>query len=135
MKHYWLVFVGLTILCWGAYVPTLHHGQSALVGSVFTLVYLMMTKAEPMAFTGKGASLSTFAGLLGAVGALGIVFALKNGGSPMYVAPLVFAGAPIINTLVAMIWSRPARPPGAIFYVGLLMAAAGAALVLRFRPT
>ncbi len=81
--------------------------------------------------------MSTLAGTLGAVGALGIVFALKptSGGHPMFVAPLVFAGAPIMNIFVSMAWSRPARPPGVWFYVGIALAAVGAALVLRFKPS
>jgi hypothetical protein len=30
MKLWWLFFVVLTVLSWGAYVPTVHHGQKAL---------------------------------------------------------------------------------------------------------
>jgi hypothetical protein len=149
----WLIFVLCTIVCWGAYVPTLHHGQSALGGkntalraflfvglayfvlAGLVLAYIWLGKAEPMKFTAGGAGLSTLAGVLGAVGALGVVFALKGGGSPIVVAPLIFAGAPLVNTAVAMIWSRPANAPSALFYVGLLLAALGAALVLRFKPT
>jgi hypothetical protein len=148
----WPWFVLLTILCWGAYVPILHHGQSALgknsalraflfVGVAYfvlaaaALAYVSLSKAEPFEFTSKGVWLSTFAGVLGAIGALGIVFALKNQGKPIYVAPLVFAGAPIINTAVAMIWAKPEKSPSALFYLGILLAGAGAALVLRFRPT
>lgn len=147
----WPWFVLLTILCWGAYVPILHHGQSALgknsalraflfVGLAYFLVsglvlgYLAWTRSEAMEFNARGAWMSTIAGVLGAIGALGIVFALKNQGKPIYVAPLVFAGAPIVNTVVAMIWSKPAKPPSVMFYVGILIAACGAALVLRFKP-
>ena len=133
-------------------MPMLHHGQTALgknsalraflfvglaylVTSVVILLYIFVTKAEPMQFTAAGAKISTLAGILGAIGALGIVFAMRAGGSPLTVAPLVFAGAPIVNTLVSMLWNKPAKPPGAMFYVGLLLAAVGAAIVLRFRPT
>lgn len=148
----WMLFVVLTILCWGAYVPTLHHGQSALgknsalraflfVGLAYLLVsgfvvaYLFVMKSEPWSFTGKGIGISTLAGVLGAIGALGIVFAMKHDGKPIYVAPLVFAGAPIMNTFVAMAWSKPARAPSVYFYLGILLAACGAALVLRFKPS
>ena len=75
------------------------------------------------------------AGVLGALGALGIVFAIKSGGKPLSVAPLVFAGAPIMSTFVAMMWDKPTRPPVLMFYVGIATAALGAAMVLRFRPT
>ncbi|MGB0715523.1 MAG: hypothetical protein ACPGXK_06580 [Phycisphaerae bacterium] len=148
----WMIFVVCTILCWGAYVPTLHNGQKAFndnnsalraflfVGLAYLLValavlaYMVVTKAEPMVFTAKGANLSTIAGILGALGALGIVFALKNQGKPLFVAPLVFAGAPIVNTFVSMAWHKPSSPPKIWFYVGILLAAAGAALALRFKP-
>lgn len=148
---WWIVFVLLTVVCWGAYVPTLHHGQSALgknsalraflfvglayaVVSVIVLVYLKAAQSEVWEFTGRGMSLSTIAGILGAIGALGIVFALKNGGKPIYVAPLVFAGAPIMNTFVSMMWDRPATTPRIWFFLGIALAGVGAALVLRFKP-
>jgi len=148
----WPWFVLLTALCWGAYVPTLHQGQTALgknsalraflfvglayaVVSVGVIAYLWATKAEAWQFNSAGAVMSTIAGVLGALGALGIVFALKNEGKPIYVAPLVFAGAPIVNTLVSMMWHRPAEPPRIWFYLGIALAALGGALVLRFKPS
>ncbi|MCP4246817.1 MAG: hypothetical protein GY778_07185 [bacterium] len=149
----WLLFVVMTLVCWGCYVPVLHNGQSAFggkssalraflfVGLAYFLVsaavlgYLVWAQAEPMEFTGRGMSLSTMAGILGAVGALGIVFALKYGGKPIFVAPLVFSGAPIVNTLVSMAWHKPAKPPSMLFFAGILLVGIGAALVLRFKPT
>jgi len=83
----------------------------------------------------RGMTLSTLAGVLGALGALGIVFAMMYGGRPIFVAPLVFAGAPVVNTIVSMIWHKPSHPPSAAFYVGILLAALGAAMVLRFKPS
>ena len=147
----WLVFVVLTILCWGAYVPTIHNGQKAFgpngalraflfVGvayflvSMAVLVYMFVTKTEPTELTSKGVSVSIIAGVLGAIGALGIVFAMKYGGSPLIVAPVVFAGAPIINTLVSMMWHKPVNPPHPMFYAGIVLAAVGASIVLRFKP-
>ena len=41
------------------------------------------------------ATFATVAGVAGAAGALCVILALKSGGTPLYVAPLVFAGAPI----------------------------------------
>ncbi len=148
----WMVFVLLTILCWGAYVPTLHNGQKALgkdsalraflfvgiaycIVSVIVFAYLKLANAEPFEFTGRGASISTLAGFLGAIGALGIVFALKHPAAhPLVVAPLVFAGAPIMNTIVSMLWHKPANPPSPLFYVGIVVAALGASMVLKFKP-
>lgn len=147
----WMLFVALTIVCWGAYVPTIHSGQQGFgkngalraflfvgvayfVMALAVLIWVAVTKAEPMKFPARGVTVSTLAGILGAIGALGIVFAIHYGGKPIYVAPVVFAGAPVINTIVTMIWHKPANPPSFPFYLGILMAAAGAALVLRFKP-
>jgi len=148
----WPLFVVCTVVCWGAYVPMIHHGQlgfgsrnSALraflfVGAAYfliaglTLAYLLLSKSEPLQLTRQGVTLSSLAGILGAIGALGIVFAIKSGGTPLAVAPLVFAGAPIVNTLVSMLWDKPAKPPSAMFYFGIVLAGIGAALVLRFKP-
>lgn len=149
----WMVFVLVTVVCWGAYVPMLHTGQKALgkdsalraflfvglaylIVSIVVLAYVKFSGAEPLEFTRKGGFISTFAGILGAVGALGIVFALRktSGGHPLVVAPLVFAGAPIVNTFVSMMLHKPATAPSPWFYAGIVVAASGAALVLKFKP-
>jgi uncharacterized membrane protein len=75
------------------------------------------------------------AGMLGALGALGIVFALVNGGRPNVVPPLVFAGAPVVSVFVAMLYNPPQNSPSPIFFIGIVMAAAGAGLVLAYKPT
>jgi uncharacterized membrane protein len=146
------LFVLGTVICWGLYVPTLHHGQAGfgaqkgtfrafmLVGVSYfimsgaTLLYLTMMKPEPMVMHKEGVTWSLIAGILGALGALGILFALKSGGKPSTVAPLVFAGAPIVATIVGMMWDKPTSPPKPLFFVGIVLAAAGAAMVLRFKP-
>ena len=149
----WMLCVLVAILCWGSYVPMIHHGAKAFgsingsfrgflfVGVAYflmagaILLYLVASGREPLVMTEKGVTVSTIAGLLGAAGALGVIFAVNRyGGRPILVAPLVFAGAPIVNTLVSMIWDRPSRAPEWRFYLGVLLAAVGAALVLRFRP-
>lgn len=149
----WMIYALCTVICWGAYVPMIHHGQSAFggksaalraflfVGVAYFLVaaavlgYMLVSKAEPLELSARGMTLSTVAGILGAIGALGVVFAMKYGGKPLIVAPLIFAGAPVVNTFVSMIWNKPASPPKPMFYVGILMAGLGAALVLRFKPS
>jgi uncharacterized membrane protein len=147
----------MAALSWGAYVPSIHHGQLAFGGRAnpnapmraflfVGLAYFLMAVVVPgiwlathheagdTGFTVKAGTISTIAGMLGALGALGVIFALKSGGKPLYVAPLVFAGAPIINVLVSMVWDRPANPPEIRFYIGLVLAAVGAAMVLRYKP-
>lgn len=150
----WMWFVLIAVVSWGAYVPIIHKGAQAFGGGkgsfrafLFVglayflmaggiLVYLALAKVEPLTMSARGVTTSTFAGILGAAGALGVIFATSRyGGSPLIVAPLVFAGAPIVNTFVSMILHRPEHSPRLWFYVGLVLAAGGAALVLRFRPT
>lgn len=151
MKMTWLWYVIGTVLCWGAYVPTLHHGQVAFgkpgalraflfVGLAYFVVAAVVlglvrfANMEPWQFNGKAMNMSFAAGILGAIGALGIVFAIKAGGKPIYVAPLVFAGAPIMNTFVTMFWDKTVQRPSIWFFVGLGLAAVGAGMVLRFKP-
>jgi hypothetical protein len=81
-----------------------------------------------------GLGFGLLGGLAGAIGALCIVLALKSGGKPLLVVPLVFAGAPVVSTIVSLLWHPPAERPGWVFYLGIVMAAAGAGLVLYARP-
>jgi hypothetical protein len=60
--------------------------------------------------------------------------AFNFGGKPIYVMPLVFGGAPVINTLTTLISKPPAEAPGPIFYAGLIIVAVGAVTVLIFAP-
>ncbi|MEM9291199.1 MAG: hypothetical protein AAGD01_05935 [Acidobacteriota bacterium] len=146
----WMLFVIGAFLAWGCYVPTIHASQVAFKGgalraflcvglayfltAVLVPLVLMAGKVEPMEFNSRGVSLGLVAGVLGAAGALFVILALKSGGTPLVVAPVVFAGAPVINALVSMSWHPPKSAPGALFYVGLILAAVGAFMVLRFRP-
>ncbi|MCP3962080.1 MAG: hypothetical protein GY719_29915 [bacterium] len=146
----WLLFVLGAILFWGSYVPMMHHGQVLLKGGALRaflcvgLAYfltavliplgLMGAKVEPWELNRAGATFAFVAGVLGAGGALCIIMALKSGGTPLYVAPLVFAGAPIVNVIISMAWHKPKTAPEIWFYLGLALAAVGAGLVLRFKP-
>jgi hypothetical protein len=49
--------------------------------------------------------------------------------------PLVFGGAPIVNVLVTMAIHPPKQSLSPMLFVGFLLAAGGAALVLYYRPT
>ena len=147
----WLLFVVLTVVSWGMYIPTLHKGQVALGGSgvhSFLLVgmaYLLVAIAVPGAMVARAGSWNVFestsgvafsfgAGVLGAVGALGIVLALAYGGRPSVVPPLVFAGAPVVSVFVAMLYNPPRDSPSPLFYLGIVMAAAGVGLFMANRP-
>src|SRR5438045_930380 len=140
-KYAWFFFVLGAALSWGAYVPTMHHGQLALPGAnramkafLFVgLAYFLMAviipggvlaaKPDGAGFTRQGVITSTIGGALGALGALCVIFALRWGGKPIYVAPLVFAGAPIVNVFVAIIWDQTSKLPDWRFILGILLAA------------
>lgn len=147
----WMLCVLGAFLAWGCYVPFLHEGQKQLQGgalraflcvgvayfltAVLVPLGLLGGGMEPWQFNTRGVTFATVAGVLGAAGALFVILALKFGGTPLVVAPLVFAGAPVVNALVSVGWHRPKSAPEVWFYLGLAMAATGAYLVLRFRPT
>ena len=147
----WLAFVGATVFCWGLYGPVLHTGQVALgaspmrallcVGLAYFLIGVMLPggvlvfQGEEGAFNTKGISLAGLAGILGALGALGIIYAFQSGGKPFYVMPLVFGGAPLVNIIVSMILHPPKTAPSPWLFVGFALAAMGAFLVLRFKPS
>ena len=99
------------------------------------LVLQTAHSAEPFEFKPRGLTFAIIAGVLGAGGALGIIFALKTGGKPIYVAPLVFGIAPIVNVIITMLWHRPKTAPSPMFFVGLALSAVGVGLILRFKPT
>jgi hypothetical protein len=78
---------------------------------------------------------ATIAGALGAVGAGCIIWAFRTGGLPVYVMPLVFGGAPIVNVLLSMMIHPPKAAPNPMLYVGFVLASLGAGMVLYFRPS
>ena len=136
-------------MSWGLYGASLHRGQVALgnplkallcVGVAYFLVGVVVpavaltAQGELRSFNSSGTITATMAGVLGAVGAVCIIYAFRAGGSPLYVMPLVFGGAPIVNVLSTMVLHPPKAAPNPLLYVGFLFAAVGAALVLYYRP-
>jgi hypothetical protein len=73
-------------------------------------------------------------GAAGAIGALGIIMAFNFGGKPVYVMPLVFGGAPVVNTFFTITASGLWDEVNALFVAGLMLVIAGAAMVLVFAP-
>ena len=77
-------------------------------------------------FNQTGLVTATIAGALGAAGAACIIWAFRSGGLPVYVMPLVFGGAPIVNVLVSMAIHPPkAAQPYAVPRVVLASVARG----------
>ena len=146
----WVIFVAGAVLSWGAYGALLHQGQTQLGNPLKALLcvgaaYFMIGVVVPIAALSSQGALSQFdrtglitataAGALGAIGAACIIWAFRSGGLPVYVMPLVFGGAPIVNVGLTMVLHPPKNPINPMLYVGFLLASIGAALVLYFRPT
>ena len=146
----WILFVAGAVLSWGAYGVLLHRGQVMLgnplkallcVGVAYFLIGVLVPVAALSAqggmsnFNGSGLVMATVAGALGAAGAACIIYAFRTGGLPLYVMPLVFGGAPIVNVLVSMAIHPPKSAINPMLFVGFVLASAGAAMVLYFRPT
>lgn len=146
----WVFFVVGAVLSWGAYGVLLHQGQMQLgnplkallcVGVAYFLIGVLVPAAalgaqgELSGFTSSGLVAATIAGALGAIGAACIIWAFRAGGLPVYVMPLVFAGAPIVNVLVSMAVHPPKQAINPLLFVGFVLASVGAGLVLYYRPT
>jgi hypothetical protein len=145
----WVIFVAGAVLSWGAYGALLHQGQMKLgplkallcVGVAYFVIGVIVPVVGLSAqgglagFARTGLIAATLAGALGATGAACIIWAFKSGGLPVYVMPLVFGGAPIINVLLTMALHPPKSSINPLLYVGFLLASIGAAMVLYFRPT
>ncbi len=146
----WVVFALGAALAWGMYGPALHKGTASLghpmrallcVGGSYFLIGVLVPaivlyrEGALNSFGPGGVSLAMMAGGLGAAGAICIIFAFRNDGLPTYVMPLVFAGAPVVNVLVTMVTHPPKTAPSPLLYVGFVLAAAGAGMVLYFKPS
>jgi len=145
----WMLFVAGAVLSWGLYGPWLHKGQVALgsplraflcVGAAYFLAAVLVPAAslasqgQLRGWNGPGVTSATVAGILGAAGALCVIYAFRAGGAPLWVMPLVFAGAPVVNVLYTMWQHPPKTAPSPLLYLGFLLAAAGGYLVLHYRP-
>lgn len=160
---YVLLFVAGTAMTWGMYVPSIHKSAGPLhsnlrafllVGLAYFLVAVLIPAFlifvvgwDPTARGGdpewnsRGIRWGLWAGTLGALGALSVIFAVVSapgGLGPLIVPPLVFCFAPIVNTIATLVYFHP--PKGGVlpdwrFFLGLAMAIGGAALVMIYKPT
>jgi drug/metabolite transporter (DMT)-like permease len=144
-----LLFVLGAALSWGVYVPLVHEAAQKLhsnlrafllVGVAYFLIGVLVpvvalgAQGQLSGFTTAGLVTATVAGALGALGAACIIWAFRSGGLPIYVMPLVFGGAPIVNVLVSMVIHHPKAAINPLLFVGFALASVGAAMVLYFRP-
>jgi hypothetical protein len=158
----WLGFALLTVVSWGVYGVFLHTGQTAMADPVngrykaflfVGIAYFLTAVLAPLAvLVAKGASWSyptrgmwwsLIAGIVGAIGAFGVLLAFGAKGSPTgpqrvaVVMSIVFAGAPVVNAAVSLALHPPAGGWSSIkpqFYLGILLAALGGCLVTFYKP-
>ncbi len=153
----WLVFALMTVASWGVYGVFLHAGQTAMgdpvngrykaflfVGIAYFLTAIvapaaiLWSRGSDWGFPVGGALWSLLAGTVGAVGAFCVLLAFGAKGSPASVMSIIFAGAPIVNAVVALSWHPPAGGLSAFkpqFFLGILLAALGGYLVTLYKPT
>ncbi len=162
----WLLLALVTVASWGLYGIFLHAGQVGMkdpqlgrykaflfVGIAYFLTavlaplgVLLASKNMNWSMPPKGMWLSLLAGILGAIGAFFVLLAMasgtKSGMSPAIVAvsvmSIIFAGAPIVNAIVATAMHPPKGGLTAIplpFIAGILLAALGGFMVTKFKPT
>ena len=157
----WLYFALLTVGCWGVYGVFLHSGVMAfdpktdpnarykaflfvgiayfLTAVVAPLIMLLVNGASWDFFSnGAGLTWSLLAGIVGAAGAFFVLMAFGARGTPAVVMSIIFAGAPIVNAVVAIVKHPPAGGWGAIswqFVLGIVLAAAGGCLVTLYKPS
>jgi hypothetical protein len=152
----WLLFALLSVAAWGLYGILLHNGQVGMADPVngrykaFLFVgvaYFITAVLAPLgwlaargaawSFPGTGMLWSLLAGAAGAVGAFGVLLAFGARGTPPVVMSIVFAGAPVVNAVVAMLLQPPAGGLRGIrwpFVAGILLAALGGCLVTLYKP-
>src|ERR1041384_7481428 len=121
----WVMFALMTVVSWGVYGVFLHTGQTYMadpvngrykaflfVGIAYFLtavlapLALLMAKGASWNYPPRGMWWSLIAGIVGAVGAFGVLLAFGAGGRPAVVMSIVFAGAPVVNAVYTL-WQHP----------------------------
>jgi drug/metabolite transporter (DMT)-like permease len=152
----WLLFALMTVASWGVYGLLLHSGQVSMGDPVngrykaflfVGIAYFLTAVLAPLVvlwlngaswhYPVKGMAWSLLAGIAGAVGAFCVLLAFGAKGSPAVVMSIVFAGAPVVNAVVALSVHPPAGGLGNLrwqFVAGILLAAIGGCLVTLYKP-
>lgn len=149
----WIGYALMTVVCWGLYGVFLAEGAASMsdpvhgrikaflfVGLAYFLVAILAPaitlwmRGAVFSFPLGGAGMSLVAGVVGALGAFGVLLAYGAGGAPPVVMAIVFSGAPVVNALVAVtrlgLWNDIRWQ----FVLGLVLAAMGGGLVTVYRP-
>ncbi|HEY3897232.1 MAG TPA: hypothetical protein VGM54_01380 [Chthoniobacter sp.] len=152
----WLSFTLLTVACWGTYGIFLATGSEGMhdpangrmkaflfvgiayfLAAVLAPLLILVLSGANWNYPVKGMVLSLLAGVVGAVGALGALLAFGAKGNPVTVMTIIFAGAPVLNAIIAMIIKPPAGGYSSVnplFWLGLVLAIGGGFLVGKFKP-
>jgi hypothetical protein len=93
-----------------------------------------MSMHETSSYGLYGMLWAVLAGTCGAMGALGIILAFTYGGKPIFVMPLVFGFAPVINTLASIVEKGKFDNLNALFGGSLVLGILGAVTVLLNAP-
>jgi hypothetical protein len=133
----------MAVLCVGA--------AYFVIGVILPLIGFLTGWQEWPTVNSTGLVFSGLAGVAGAVGAICVIFATKaavEAGNMLepknpaayrvYIAPLIFGLAPVINVVVSMLWHPEKgepfhfglKMPHPLLWVGIILVGAGAALVL-----
>jgi hypothetical protein len=132
----------MAILCVG--------GAYFVIGVLLPLALYLTGQYEWPALTGTGLTFSSLAGVAGAVGAICVIFATQaamksasDAGLPpatyrVFIAPLIFGLAPVINVLISVVWHPQKgvplhfafKMPHPLLWVGIVLVGVGAGLVL-----
>lgn len=152
----WLIYALMTVVSWGLYGIFLHTGQVQMGDPIngrykaflfVGIAYFLTAVVAPLAvlllngadwnIAPKGAAWSLIAGIVGAIGAFGVLLAFGAKGTPPVVMSIIFAGAPVVNAVVSLLWHPPAGGIGSLrwqFMLGIAMAALGGCLVTLYKP-
>lgn len=152
----WLAYALLTVFSWGVYGIFLHTGQLAMkdpvngrykaflfVGIAYFLTAvlaplgMLLAKGATWSFPAKGLWWSLVAGIVGALGAFGVLLAFGAKGTPAVVMSIVFAGAPVVNAIYSIIAHPPDGGWASVkpqFFLGIALAAIGGCLVTFYKP-
>jgi hypothetical protein len=112
-------------------------GIAYFLAAVLAPLIILMSNGADWNYPAKGMWWSLIAGIAGAIGALGVLLAFGAKGNPAVVMTIVFSGAPVVNAIVSLMTHPPAGGWGAIkapFWIGMVLAVTGGALVTKFKP-
>ena len=152
MNWWFLPAVALVWVFWGKYGVQVHaaiegfgkSGMRAMISlsaayvavALGALGFVALGFDPTATFTQAGFERGLIAGLITTLGAWGIVFGNRYvKGGPSIVMPLVFAGAPVVNSFYVMSISDTAwSSVDPRFWIGIAVIIAGGYLVLANKP-